>query len=309
MSIKGKEIKVMGKAQRVRGQKRFLEARPKELVQERLKELRAQKVKTETRAQYLRELAKQKEFLEARAMAKMDAELFGDFIVWLHQVTVEGLPMPPEVQLKPLYDAIAGMRYRAGQCPGLKRGAMDSGQLAQLRYHCAVNGHFMEADAFAAIWYGMVRHGAAEKSSVHDIRLYAAKGPLWHLPMKKALRATRMKVENMSHFKRVHNLRSLFKTLTKGKRPEERLFPGWPQSRARALIREASIVFGWDSTVDWDGPHTMRNGASQEAKACVTDKVGSIMKRAVWSACCTAARYRSLRGVKAVRGSKKLSRG
>jgi len=317
----------MGKAARSKAKKKFLESRAKEMVQQRLKELRAQKVKTKTRAQYLRELAKQDEFLAARAVAKMDVEMFGDFIVgldddglsgstaahhlsaWLHRLTVEGKPLPTEEKLKPLYDAIQGMRYRAGKCPGIKRGAMDSGQLAQLRFHCAVNGFLMEADAFAAMWYGMVRHTAAMETSVHDIRMYAAKGPLWHLSMKKAMAATRMKTENMSHFKEVHNLRSLFKHLTKGKRPEDRLFPGWSQSRARALIREAAFVFGWDPTVKWDGPHTMRNGAAQEVRACLQDKVGSIMKRAVWGVCSSAARYRKLRGVKAVKGSKKLKRG
>ena len=312
----------MGKATRTKA-KKFLEPRSRDEVEKRLKELRVLKVRPETREQYVRELKKQEEFLAERGIPEMDAELFGDFVVglkadglsgrtaahhmsaWLHSLYVAGVPQPAEATLKPLYDAISGMIYRGGECPGVPRGAMDSGQLMQLRYHCAINGHTMEADAFAAIWYGMVRHGAAAAASVHDIRMYAAKGPLWHLPMKKALRATRVKAENLSHFKEVHNLRSLFRHLTKGRRPEEKLFPGWSKARARALIREASLVFGWDPTVDWSGPHTMRNGAAQEVRACLKDKVGSVMKRAIWSAVASAVRYRKLRGLKAVKGTKK----
>jgi len=70
----------------------------------------------------------------------------------------------------------------------------------------------------------------------------------------------------------------------------------------RALIRETAIVFDWDPTVQWDGPHTMRNGASQEAEACMKAPVASVLKRAVWSTVCTAARYQKLRGKKARKG-------
>ena len=53
------------------------------------------------------------------------------------------------------------------------------------------------------------------------------------------------------------------------------------------------MLFEWDPTVDWDGMHCMRHGAAQEEKVCT---VQSVMRRAVWSAVSSAARYRKSHG-------------
>ena len=294
-------------------------------VKEKMLGYKRNRVTKETAGKYAREVARQRAFLAERGWRKMTSSRFEDFIVemveenrlsgatlahhrsaWLRERAVHGKKRPSKRSMESINLAIEGIRYKAGECPGIPRGAMDSGMLMQLRYHCVVNGCVMEADGFAACWYGMVRHGVMKKAVVADIRRWAAKGPLWHCPRKKALSCKRIKSENLSHFKEVSNLAPLFKIITKGKRSGDKLFPNWCPDRARQLIREAAEVFDWDATVDWSGPHTMRNGASQEGRATLTDEVGSVMKRAVWSSISTAVRYRKLRGEKARKGVRRL---
>ena len=142
----------------------------------------------------------------------------------------------------------------------------------------------------------MLRHGALAGLTVRDCRMKASKGPLLRLARKKAFSATRCTSSNLDHFVQVKNCKSLLKDLCKGKRGTDLLFKGWSKDRARGLIREASVLFEWDPTVDWDGMHCMRHGAAQEEKACRSDPVQSVMRRAVWSAVSSAARYRKLRG-------------
>ena len=248
------------KARKVRPGGSFLRPRSRKEVAEQLEGLRKKRVLPKTLQQYRREWEKQKKFLKARGEEEMTVELFEDFVcgldeeglagstanhhlsAWKHELTVKGMPHPNEEQLKPVVDAIEGMKYEAGKYPGLPRGAMDSGQLAQLRYHCGVNGMIMYADGFAAIWHGMIRHSAAAAAQVHDARLFAAKGPMLHLPRKKAMQAKRCKSKNMSHFKHVENMASLFRSLTKGKKATDKLLPGWSQD-CEGINKRSSTYF------------------------------------------------------------------
>lgn len=174
-----KRIRIMkGKARKARPGGSVTRQRSREEVKERMKGLRKKNVLKKTLDQYSRERAKQEKFLNTRGATAMTVELFEDFVcgldeeglsggtanhhlsAWKHMLTVNGQPHPTEAELKPIMDAIDGMRYEAGECPGLPRGAMDSGMLAQLRYHhCGVNGLVLYADGFAAIRHGMIRRG------------------------------------------------------------------------------------------------------------------------------------------------------
>ena len=215
---------------------------------------------------------------------------------WLLWREVRGKKLPSARRMKGVNRAIAGMRDRAGAAPGLPRGAMDSGQLKQLRFHAAVNGLVEEADGFALAWHGMLRHTAFASLKFHDVRMQARKGPLLRLAKKKAFSAARCTTENLDHFVQVKNCKSLLKQICKGKRGNDLLFPSWSKDRARDLIKEAAVLFGWDPTVDWDGMHCMRHGAAQEFKACSKDPVRSVMRRAVWASVSSAGRYRKPRG-------------
>ena len=253
-------------------------------------------------------------FLKDRRKKSMTVRRFEDFLVgmdeegragstaatyrsaWLFWREVRGKKVPSARRMRGVNRAIAGMRYRSGAAPGLPRGAMDSGQLKQLRFHAAVNGCVMEADGFALTWHGMLRHGALQGLKVHDVRLEARKGPLLRLAKKKAFSAARCTTSNLDHFVQVRNCKSLLKHLCRGKRGGDPLFKGWSKDKARDLIKEAAVVFDWDKTVKWDGMHCMRHGAAQEAKACGEDPVQSVMRKAVWAAVSSAARYRKHRG-------------
>lgn len=43
------------------------------------------------------------------------------------------------------------------------------------------------------------------------------------------------------------------------------LFPGWSQRTANQLIHLAAKRFEWDEDFKWDGAHTLRHGAAEEA--------------------------------------------
>lgn len=292
----------------------FSKARSRREVKRALVVLRKQSVNKDTKGKYKRQMSCMKLFLRDRGSKTMTVRRFEDFLVgldeegragstaatyrsaWLFWREVRGKKTPSARRMKGVNRAIAGMRYRAGAAPGLPRGAMDSGQLKQLRFHAAVNGFVDEADGFALAWHGMLRHTALTGLKVHDVRMLARKGPLLRLARKKAFSAARCTTENLDHFVQVRNCKSLLKDLCKGKRGTEPLFKGWSKDRARGLIKEAAVIFDWDPTVKWDGMHCMRHGAAQEFKACSKDPVSSVMRRAVWSTISSAARYRKQRG-------------
>ena len=58
------------------------------------------------------------------------------------------------------------------------------------------------------------------------------------------------------------------------------VFPGWCKNVARVLIRECSLVYKWRQDVEWDGPHTIRHGASQDSG--LVDPVIDKMRRGGW---------------------------
>ena len=293
---------------------KFSGARSRKDVKRSLKGLRKQSVNGETRGKYKRQMKAMKLFLKDRGERKMTVRRFEDFIVgmdeegragstaatyrsaWLFWREVHGKKVPSARRMRGVNRAIAGMKYRSGAAPGLPRGAMDSGQLKQLRFHAAVNGHLVEADGFALAWHGMLRHGALTGLKVHDVRMGARRGPLLRLAGKKAFSAARCTSDNLDHFVQVRNCKSLLKQVCHGKSGNDLVFRGWSKDRARALIREAAVIFKWDDTVKWDGMHCMRHGAAQEQKACNEDRVQSVMRKAVWSAVSSAARYRKPRG-------------
>ena len=293
---------------------KFAAKRSRGVVKRTLNRLSRASVTKKTATKYRRELEEMDDFLRVRGHSKMTMRRFEDFVAGLHEqgragstaagyrsawkfhLETTGHRVPSERKFRRVNRAIAGMSYRAGAAPVMPRGAMDSGMLMQLRFHCAVNGFTMEADAFALKWHGMVRHGQLPGLRVCDARMLAEKGAMIHLPKKKAYSARACKAVNRSHFKHVANCAGLLKHVIKGKRGNDLVFPGWCAARARDLIKEAAIVFRWDNTVKWDGPHTMRHGASQEGLACTENPVKSIMRRATWAAASTAARYMKPRG-------------
>ena len=93
---------------------------------------------------------------------------------------------------------------------------------------------FSQGAAGIYVWEGppgtgkTIAPSVMKTAVVGDIQRWAAKGPLWHCPHKKALNCKTIKAENLSHFKEVSNLAPLFRVLTKGKRSHEKLFPNSP---------------------------------------------------------------------------------
>ena len=277
-------------------------------------------IRPETDSKYGSSIKRMRKFLSERGLRKMGVREFEEFLAdlvakkragstaagyraaWLFWRETRGKKPPSGRKMRRVNRAIAGMRYKGGKPLSMPRGAIDSGQLMQLRYHCVVNGFTEEADGFALMWYGMLRHFQGHEVRACDLRNEAVNGPMVHLPLKKAFSAGRCVPGNMGHFKDVGNLKSLLRHLKAGKHGADLIFPNWCEARARDLIKEAAIVFGWDPLVKWDGVHCFRHGATQEAAASLKifeDPVRSVMRRATW------ASVGSVRGYKKKRGGKK----
>jgi len=237
------------------------------------------------------------DFLAGMIVAKRAGRTASTYLsAWNFWREVDGLPPPSSRRLRHIRRVIDGMKYKGGKLNGLPRGALDSGMLRQLRWHCRVNGLYEYADGFALIWYGMLRHNEIVLLRKCDARMHAKRGPLLALGKKKSFCAKRCSWKYLDHFKAVPNCRSLLRHVCEGKRPAGKLFPSWSKHTARTLIKEASRLFGWDPTVRWDGVHCMRHGAAQEWAAVKGDKVRSIMRRATWDSCQSAALYGKPRG-------------
>jgi len=302
-------------------------ARSRSQVKGILRKEGKQSVSKETRRKYRLQRGVMQRFLKKRGWSPMTTRRFEDFLAgmvlakragrtastylaaWLFWREVDGLQRPSEKKLMRIRRAIKGMSYKSGKAPLLPRGALDSGMLRQLRWHCRYHGLQDMADGFALIWYGMLRHSQVLELRRCDVRFGAAKGPLLALGKKKAFCADRCSWRYLDHFKEVANCRSLLRHVCKGKGPTDKLFPKWRKGLARALIREASRLFEWDPSVKWDGAHCMRHGAAQEWAAVRGDKVRSIMRRATWDSCRSAALYGKRRGrVSSAKGVRKTGR-
>ena len=272
-------------------------------------------VNKDTKKKYSVQRGVMKRFLKKRGWHTMTVSRFEDFLAgmvlqkrsggtartyraaWMFWRELDGLRLPSSHQMRKISRVIKGMSYQAGAAPGLPRGALDSGMLKQLRFHCEVNGLRMYADGFALCFYGMLRHRQLVDLRRWDVRRGVRKGPLLALGKKKAFCADRCRWQDLSHFKAVPNCRSLLRDVCKSKRGRDKVFKDWDQHFARKLIQEAAKVFEWDTTVRWDGVHCFRHGAAQEWHVVKKDKVQSMMRRATWSACASAARYGKKRGV------------
>ena len=93
-----------------------------------------------------------------------------------------------------------------------------------------------------------------------------------------------MKRQKRWHFKPLKNMKAVLDIWCTGRNEEDVLFPGWDAKKACEIIRDCSVVHGWDQSVEWDGPHTERYGASREAELLQEDEINDLMmrKRADW---------------------------
>ena len=74
----------------------------------------------------------------------------------------------------------------------------------------------------------------------------------------------------MGNFKEVDNLTKLLKTLTEGRKPDEKLFSGWNDKKASDIIKTFAKENGWGEG-KWV-MNSLRHGSSREAFAVLTDE-------------------------------------
>jgi hypothetical protein len=262
-----------------------------------------------TTGKYIHEISVMTDFMGYHGLELMAARDFEKFVASMHLVGYAGrtiatyrsawswwydrdeLPFPTEHELRRVSRMIKGATYMAGEVPGVPRGCLDSGQLLQLRTYCVMADCGMYAEGFAVMWYGMFRHGAIQDLRVHEVRMDAMKGPLVFQERRKPCKGGSCGPAMLGHFKPLDNLETILRHLTEGRDGEELVFPGWDQATARAIIREAAAKYGWDTTVNWDGPHCMRYGAAAEART-LEDDVRPFMLRAAWLGSRTVRTYR-----------------
>ena len=82
-----------------------------------------------------------------------------------------------------------------------------------------------------------------------------------------------MKKQKRGQFKPLKNMKAVLDIWCNGREEKDVLFPGWDAKKACGIIRECSITHGWDQSVEWDGPHTERYGASRESELFQEDEI------------------------------------
>ena len=175
------------------------------------------------------------------------------------------------------------------------RGVMDSGKLRQLVAFCnMVRERRMYAAGFLIAFQAMIRHGPLQALKVGDVRRKTDVGTLLWIARRKNFNSKSMKTQKRGHFKPLKNMKAVLDIWCTGREEEDVLFPGWDAKKACGIIRECAKAHGWDQSVEWDGPHTERYGASRESEILQEDEINDLMmqKRADWKSPAMLRKYR-----------------
>ena len=212
---------------------------------------------------------------------------------WKFLRKLSGLRKLSITRAEQIQDFIDGWNYRGDEQYKTPRGVLDSMKLQQLSEFAHEKGLGMYAMGFVLAWQVMLRHGRLPEFIVGNVRLGTDAGDIIWVSRRKNYNRKTMRNQTRGHFKAVKNMSEELRRWTQGRGENEKLFPGWDQKTACAIVRECAIVLKWDTTVEWDGPHCERYGARQEelvlSRAAI--KMMLLCKRADWNSKGSAKRY------------------
>lgn len=180
-----------------------------------------------------------------------------------------------------LLDAqIGGITYKAGNATQVAADVIDSGRLGQMTNLLTEWKQNEYALHFIFIFYSVFRKVRGGNVLVGDIRFDTDVGTL--IASKRAKFANSLKVTPgaIGNFKEVNNLTKFLKTLTKGKRADERLFPNYCEKTANDLIKRCATHLKWGEG-KWC-VLSLRHGSSREAQSVLEDEPSAdekILKR------------------------------
>ena len=204
---------------------------------------------------------------------------------WKFLRKLEGVPKLSVAKAERIQVMLDGWEYKGDVQYKTPRGVMDSGKLKQLVKFCNLaQERRMYGAGFLVAFQAMIRHGPLQALTVGDVRRDTEVGTLLWIARRKNFNVKSMKKQKRGHFKPLKNMKAVLDIWCTGRKEEDFLLPGWDQKKACALIRECSVSHGWDQSVEWDGPHTERYGASRESEILQEDEINDLMmrKRADW---------------------------
>ena len=191
---------------------------------------------------------------------------------WKYWQATEGFNVPSDPSSEELVKKqIAGLTYKAGAPEDNSADAIDSGRLHAMVTYLFMVGQTLYALAFLLIWYSQFRKSViASEIKVKDVRFNTDLGTLIYSKRMKAANSKKTGPGLIGNLKEVDNLTALLKSLVDGRDPEERLFTGWKDKTANALIKEVAKKHGWGEG-KWVVT-SLRHGSSREAAAVLTDE-------------------------------------
>ena len=204
---------------------------------------------------------------------------------WKFLRKLEGTPKFSTSKAERIQVMLDGWAYKGDAQYKTPRGVMDSGKLRQLVKFCNLaQERRMYAAGFLVAWQAMIRHGPLQALKVGDVRRNTDVGTLLWIARRKNFNRKSMKKQKRGQFKPLKNMKAVLDIWCNGREEKDVLFPGWDAKKACGIIRECSITHGWDQSVEWDGPHTERYGASRESELFQEDEINDLMmrKRADW---------------------------
>jgi len=229
--------------------------------------------------------------------------------------TLEGVAEENSAATALLDTQIRGITYQAGNAVQVSADVIDSGRLGDMTRLLIKWKHMEYALHFIFVFYSMFRKTRGANVLVSDVRFDTDIGTT--IASKRTKYANSLKVEPgaIGNFKEVGNLTSFLKDLTKGKKPEERLFPNYVEKTANDLIKRCAQHLNWGSG-KWC-VLSLRHGGSREAQAVLEDEPSAEIKKALreqqvlskrmgHSNPRSKKRYQKSKGTKGVKKSERL---
>ena len=187
--------------------------------------------------------------------------------------------------LKDVAVGIAVIKLVAGEQKE-PRGAMNLTMLRQLVGLARQLNEHRLMRGFIVAWSGALRHNELMKLKLRQVRFETEGSASLRIPMKRTMKQRVFRRGCGYHVRPVTLDIAVAILKSEKKRGGDGcrlLFAGWDAKAANELIHRAARVFEWDEDYTWDGLHTLRHGAAEEAAERVAKMTRAVQVTGGWN--------------------------